>query len=257
MSLFSNILFLKEKDELYTQQSVNFGYESYYQPVLQETYENEITLTRLLQNPVNYWGLIFTSKRSSQSFKKVYLSLTEEIQADLNQLLLFSVGQKTSECIEALGLTAIGSDTTGYGIKLAKLVKEKYDTLEIKHKRLLFLTGDKNRVELPNYLIENNIEFEKLRVYRTEPNQRLSLEFSKLSNEVEGNFRWLAFFSPSGVDACLEIFKNEKTKNCKIAAIGNTTADYLKKVGIAVHAIASKPEPKALLEAIKEFDIKN
>jgi uroporphyrinogen-III synthase len=62
---------------------------------------------------------------------------------------------------------------------------------------------------------------------------------------------WLAFFSPSGVAAATESFGAARLLACQRAAIGPTTAAALAEAQMHAHAVAQRPAPDALREAIE------
>lgn len=109
------------------------------------------------------------------------------------------------------------------------------------HDRLLLLTGDKNRDDLPQALDEAGIQFDQLQVYTTSPNPNLQKEISELNTP-----EWMVFFSPSGFDAVNVYLKDFP----KIACIGKTTAAHIRSLGYTVTAVAQKPDPASLYHAM-------
>ena len=69
---------------------------------------------------------------------------------------------------------------------------------------------------------------------------------------------WIVFFSPSGGSYALQelvhrrwIVSQEAHQGCKVACIGRTTAQWVHEtLGFEPHAIAARPTPDALQEAI-------
>jgi uroporphyrinogen-III synthase len=110
-----------------------------------------------------------------------------------------------------------------------------------KHDRLLLLTGDKNRDDLPQALDKVGIQFDQLQVYTTSPNPNLQRDLCQLNTQ-----EWMVFFSPSGFDAVNVYLKDFP----KIACIGKTTAAHILSLGYTVTAVAQKPDPASLYHAM-------
>lgn len=72
---------------------------------------------------------------------------------------------------------------------------------------------------------------------------------------------WLAFFSPSSAEMVLDHFpssndssSNEIRPESKIAAIGETTKQFLVQYGMEVHAVAKEPTAEGLVGAIRAYE---
>jgi uroporphyrinogen-III synthase len=145
------------------------------------------------------------------------------------------VGPATKAKAVEMGFVNILGAESGSALALVDhIVKEKPD-------RLLLLTGDKNRDDLPLALIEAGIQFDQVQVYATNPNPNLQTELSQLNNPD-----WMVFFSPSGFDAVNVHLKDFP----KIACIGKTTALHITSLGYNVTAVAENPEPASLYDAM-------
>lgn len=81
---------------------------------------------------------------------------------------------------------------------------------------------------------------------------------SHLQNELENlqNYDWMIFVSPQAVQAInphLASIRNNMLKKIKIAAIGQVTAEFLKKSHLQVHAVPEINWSTEGLLALKEF----
>lgn len=156
--------------------------------------------------------------------------------------------------------------------------------------RLLYLTGDKNRDTLPRILSAGGIDLEPLQVYSTcrcpEFEARLEAVLGEIRAEEaeprgaqeeedrEGYEIWFALFSPSGAGECLAEMRQRglladstasvsssragpespparaPRHRIRFAAIGPVTERFLREQDLPVDAVASHPEPAALLSAV-------
>lgn len=124
-------------------------------------------------------------------------------------------------------------------------------------KPLLFLNGDKRRDVLPTKLNESGMPFEELMVYKTIPTTKFLEEATlRISQSTIKTHIWILFFSPSGVQASIDILKQQPWWNtqCRIAAIGPTTEEALKQIGVPVHVTAKNPCAEDMIPAIVEYD---
>jgi len=111
------------------------------------------------------------------------------------------------------------------------------------HAPLLFLCGDRRRDDLPDRLAAEAIAFEELVVYETHPRTDLTLP-------PPGDDTWLAFFSPSGLEAAQRAETEDDLADYHCVAIGPTTAEALESAGLSPAAVASTPSPQALVDAV-------
>lgn len=187
----------------------------------------------------------------------------------------FCVGKETGKSIEEklqIDSSKIIGKECGNALELAKNIIsffqiscEKKQDQEI---NLLFLCGNLRRNDLIEVLEKENqiLNFTKFKItelvsYQTKISSNLNSN-SEQSNQSplltiinQSNPTWFIFFSPSGVEAIAsQLTTEEKLKilsTIKFAAIGATTGKAIKShFGINQIAIASKPSPPALFEAI-------
>lgn len=107
-----------------------------------------------------------------------------------------------------------------------------------------FFCGNKRRDELPKLLKQNNITVNEVEVYTT----------TILEHSVEVNYDAVLFFSPSAVQG---FFANNSIEDKTVLfAIGNTTANEIKKFSENEIIVSDKPDKKALIEkAAQHFRI--
>ncbi|MDA7804402.1 uroporphyrinogen-III synthase, partial [Crocinitomix sp.] len=120
------------------------------------------------------------------------------------------------------------------------------DLVEVlkKHKNEKFLLpcSDILRANIPDTLVENNINYEKLILYRTVA--------SDLSDLEDVKYDVLVFFSPSGIESLLKNFPGFKQNGTKIAAFGPTT---VKQNNLRLDIHAPLPQAPSMTMAIEQF----
>jgi len=109
----------------------------------------------------------------------------------------------------------------------------------------IFFCGDQRRDELPVHLKKNNIEVTEMVVYKT------ILTPQKIERKYDG----ILFFSPSAVKSFFQV--NRPNDETVLFAVGNTTADEIKKFSKNKIVISDVPEKKVLLEKAINYFQKN
>ncbi|MEO8712994.1 MAG: uroporphyrinogen-III synthase, partial [Parafilimonas sp.] len=106
---------------------------------------------------------------------------------------------------------------------------------------LYFFCGDKRRDELPELLLQNNIAVNEVEVYTT----------TIFPHTVEKDYDGILFFSPSAVEGFFE--NNSVPENSILFAIGNTTAEEIKKFTNNKIVVSVKPGKQNLFEKMIEY----
>jgi uroporphyrinogen-III synthase len=169
---------------------------------------------------------VFTSMNAVEAVKEYLTSKTS--------WKIFSIGQTTKELIEDFfGKENIAGTADDAGL-LADVIIHQHP------KEVVFFCGDQRRDELPGKLIANNIIVEEIIVYRT------IATWQKTEKHYDG----ILFFSPSAVQS---FFSTNTIDNSTIVfAIGNTTANAVKKQGNNQIVVADKPGKEELVKKMLE-----
>lgn len=206
------------------------GFDAESVPVLDFEPMNRDALVARIAEPERYGGLLVTSPRGADALADLDLSgWTDKPE--------FVVGPRTAERVRGLGLAPVGEEA-GHAAALADRI-----AADPPDKPLLFLCGDRRRDVLPDRLRAAGVAFDELVVYWTIG------DASALEARLAEAPDWLAFFSPSGVEATLEL-DGISWNSVSAAAIGPTTADALRAAGIHPAAVAASPTPEALVAAV-------
>ena len=208
-------------------------------PTLTFRFPHDNALRQCLANPDAYDALVATSPRAVAAVKRVFES-DAALHDTWRGRRAFAVGPATATAWCGLGLTPVGQ-TSGSADALVDAIA----TSDLQ-KPLLFLSGNRRRDVLPNGLQAHGIAFHEQEAYVT--CTRSDLEMPGPGTPP----RWLAFFSPSGLDAVQQ--SGVDLGAYRIAAIGPTTGTALSDAGASVEAIASTPSPGGLVGAIQAAD---
>ncbi len=106
---------------------------------------------------------------------------------------------------------------------------------------VIFFCGDQRRDELPGLLKKNNIEVKEIVVYKTIATPQ------KIQKKYDG----ILFFSPSAVKSFFQ--ENKLDDQTILFAIGNTTADEVKKFSKNKIEVGDEPKTRTLLEKVISY----
>lgn len=238
----------------YIKELASHGHKATLVPVLSFKFVSLNILSDKLFQPDKHGGLIFTSPRAVEAVK-LCIEASERreewkssIKDKWNSKSIYVVGKATGELVQSLGLICQGEDTgTADVLSHFILQREHTDILP-----LFFPCGSIKREVLPNALRENGVPLETLTVYQTTQHPDLEKNLKNYFSE-QGAPASIAFFSPSGVNFCLDLVRKlsgEHLSQIKFAAIGPTTADAMTAEGLCVSCSAEKPTAEHLSAGI-------
>ena len=187
--------------------------------VLQQQIENIVSLNETI---------IFTSANAVEAVIK-YLQKKPEWK-------IYCIGNATRILVEDFfgkeSIIAVADNGKALAKKIVadKLTNEVY-----------FFCGDKRRDELPEILHQHNVKINEIVVYKT----------LIIHHTIEKNYDGILFFSPSAVEG---FFKNNLINDESILfAIGNTTANEIKKYSKNKIVLSDKPGKENLIEKVIDY----
>ena len=140
-------------------------------------------------------------------------------------------------------------------------------------RRVLYLTGDKNRETLPGVLGAGGVALETLEVYGTTGSSTFRDDLrAALARAPAGKSHmhagghvscfsladggWVVYFAPSAAAFVTPVLCEElRLDALNVAAIGPTTATFLRDtLAVRVDVVAPRPTPDALCNAVAAFD---
>ena len=150
--------------------------------------------------------------------------------------MIYSIGTATGRLVkEYFGedkIAGMASDAAS----LAELIAEDRFVDEV-----IFFCGDQRRNELPTILKHHEIEVNEIIVYQT----------IAVPHKIEKLYHGILFFSPSAVESFFK--KNKLSEKTILFAIGNTTANEIKKYSINKIIISDEPGKENLVQKMVEY----
>ncbi|MEQ8908196.1 MAG: uroporphyrinogen-III synthase [Vicingaceae bacterium] len=193
-------------------------------------------------NLADYGAVIFTSRNAVDHFFRIAGEVRHTVP---DSLKYFCISESTAYYLQKYVVYRKRKIFHGRQ-KIADLIP-----LIKKHKKEKFLlpSSDILKQEIPDTLVENNIDFTKAMLYRT--------VCSDLSDLENVNYDVLVFFSPAGITSLYENFPNFKQNDTRIAVFGATTAKAAEKAGLKINIAAPKPEAPSMTMALEQYIKKN
>jgi uroporphyrinogen-III synthase len=149
---------------------------------------------------------------------------------------IYSIGTATARLIKAYFGEERIAGTASDAASLAELIAEDGLTGEV-----IFFCGDQRRDELPDILRQNNIEVNEIVVYQT----------IATPHKIDKDYFGILFFSPSAVQSFFS--KNKVASKTILFAIGNTTANEIKKYSNNKIIISDEPGKENLVAKMIEY----
>jgi uroporphyrinogen-III synthase len=109
----------------------------------------------------------------------------------------------------------------------------------------LFPTSDMLKKDVPDFLDEVNLNWQRAILYRT--------VVSDLSDLRDVYYDILTFFSPSGIESLFKNFPDFKQNKTRIAAYGNSTIKAAEEAGLNVQIKAPTPNTPSMTMAIEQY----
>lgn len=189
-------------------------------------------------NIPDYTAVILTSRHAADHF---FRTSVEMRIPDLDNYKYFCVSESTAYYLQKY---------VQYRKRKIFFGKQNiYDLIDVikKHKKEKFLLpcSDIHKQEIPETLVQNEIEFTKAVIYRT--------VCSDLNDLANVNYDMLIFFSPSGITSLFKNFPKFKQNNTRIAAFGHTTSQAVVDAGLRLDVKAPVPEAPSMTMAIEQY----
>ncbi|KAG1731016.1 tetrapyrrole biosynthesis, uroporphyrinogen III synthase [Suillus lakei] len=289
----SNVLLLRaanqDSPDRYEDAFRSRGYHPISVPVLETIIIGREDLARRLSfgpEKQNLSGVIITSQRAVEAWFEAAQALiiadndtplTPE--SDWWSVPFYAVGEATSVALrdlcEKIPLYSPrdirGGSETGTAERLAGFIIKDLPS-DGASRKLLYLTGDKNRDTLPRVLESAGVAIDPLQVYATRGSSMFPYDLS-LAFEREGlSWGWIVYFAPSVAEFVTPILRNHfvlpavnsstedrgqlsEHHHVKVAAIGPTTEAFLQQtLKLSVAVTARNPKAGDLADAVLQHD---
>jgi uroporphyrinogen-III synthase len=179
---------------------------------------------------------------SSEQLTVVFTSMNavEAVAVHLNHAKpawkICCIGSTTKKLVkETFGETAIAGSADSAS-SLADVIIQQENISSV-----IFFCGNQRRDELPEKLTDHNIEVKEIVVYKTMPS----------SYQITRDYNAVVFYSPSAVASFFS--SNKLFEQVILFAIGNTTANEIKKYVRNKIIIAEEPSKELLIEQAINF----
>ena len=149
---------------------------------------------------------------------------------------IYSIGTATARLVAAYFGEEKITGTANDASALAELIAEDRFTDEV-----IFFCGDQRRDELPDILRKNDIDVNEIVVYQT----------IATPHKIDKEYFGILFFSPSAVQSFFS--KNKVADKTILFAIGNTTANEIKKYSSNKIIISDEPGKENLVTKMIEY----
>ncbi|KAF7759628.1 hypothetical protein Agabi119p4_11323 [Agaricus bisporus var. burnettii] len=293
----SNILLLRSPSETapdpYERMLEHASYSAHSISVLETSFTDLQNLQNLIAagpDFKDYVGVIITSKRSCEALTTATKILSDKGSHSGPSLIAWTkvpfyvVGKGTASALGEFQAMCGGNsldlrgEIAGTGEQLAHFILGDLKTGHPRERRrMLYLTGDKNRDTIPNILSSEEekrlgIELDPIQVYETRGSSTFGSELGSLLQQTKSDDWWIIFFAPSSTAFTYPFLQQHfRFTNCtstpteqvtssasdahkplaRVGAIGRVTSTYLEEeLMLRIDAVASKPTPEELLAAI-------
>jgi len=149
---------------------------------------------------------------------------------------IYCIGHATKQLVKKYFAEESIAGTADNATELAELIAFESDSDEV-----IFFCGDRRREDLLEILRRHDIEVDEIVVYQT----------ILLPHKIKKEYHGILFFSPSAVES---FFKHNKVnKRTILFAIGNSTADEIKKYSSNKVIIGDEPGKESLVRKLLEY----
>lgn len=225
------ILVIREKD-VFTQLLIENGFSVLNFPTIKtEPLADLSELDNFIAEIETFDGIFITSSKAAEI---VSLKLNEAGK-DFNGKF-YVLGKRSNVLLQKSGCEIFFSESAATAKELLDAIPQE----ELKNKRFLFPRGDLSLRVVPETLKEVAEVVETI-VYRTIETDASVEKIVKIKEKFERDeIIAVCFFSPSGVESFLRKFENFSQSEIKLAAIGKTTARFIKEKSLRVDFVSAK-----------------
>ncbi|RDB17610.1 Uroporphyrinogen-III synthase [Hypsizygus marmoreus] len=276
----SNVLLLRAptqgQDDRYESTFIEAGCHAISVPVLETVSTNLLDLkTIITAGPAaaGFEGVVITSARACEAWKSVVGELVGSVEAAVDTWSttpFYVVGPGTASALASIQETyehtpytpyIVRGESSGTSERLARFICSQPQS-DVP-KKVLYLTGDKNKDTVPTILGEAGIKVIPLKVYETRGSQTFESDLEGVLKGVSNDVKpwWIVHFAPSAAGFVTPILKKHFTfsdsgpQSARIAAIGPVTASFLRdELNIPVDVVSPSPTPQDLLAVVAAYD---
>jgi uroporphyrinogen III methyltransferase/synthase len=189
--------------------------------------------------------IAFVSTHAVAIFRAALVSVDRDVRA-LFGIKVAAVGAATANLLGAHGITADFIGHGGGAELAAKLIADGAEG------PAMVIGAHGGRTELADALTGAGWSVDSVAAYDSLPDE------AALANALKAHrvrpFDGIAFTSPKGVRAWLDVAGKESLDGVRIGAIGATTREALLAAGLAVDAVPENPDVSLLIDALSKIE---
>lgn len=206
-------------------------------------------LKQIFENINQFDFILFTSSNAVRYFFYFLLNLYQKIHS-INRPKFACIGEKTAKTLQTYGFKADFIGQTRTGKEFLEAFLDHYGN--IKKSKIFLPVSELANIEKYELLKKTGWEVIVQPIYKTVKNSLISQEVIQQIKERQDLI--LTFFSPSTFAYFTELIPVEEFHpKWIIAAIGETTKQFIEKHGIPVHIVPEKSTSEDLIKAIKQY----
>lgn len=189
-------------------------------------------------NPLDYDGVIFTSKMAIDHFFRIVKELKTEMPPDMKY---YCVSEATAKYLQKYIVIRkrklfVGERTS---LDLTKYIKK------FSSEKFLYPCSAVHTTELTDYMTAQKVTFGEAVIYNT-----VSADLSGLKI---AEYDMICFFSPSGIESIVKNFPDFRSSGVRVGVFGPTTAKAAIDAGLKVDIQAPRPNQPSMAGAIEEY----
>lgn len=189
-----------------------------------------------------YDGIFLTSPVAAEIF------LQQINESEKSGRKLYVLGERTRSLFDGKNFDVAFSKDAN----TAEEFINSFEAEEFSGKTLLFIRGDKSLRTIP-WLLRTFAVVDEVVVYRTVENPLSGEVIRSIEAKIEGGeIKWICFFSPSAVDAFVNLFCAAEAKIINTAVIGETTAKRAQEAGLNLQFISKNANSADFAESLAE-----
>ncbi len=190
-------------------------------------------------------GILLTSANGAKYFLQRLTALDIDCGNALENKAVYVVGERTRSVVSSFGVRTAELPPVYDSRHLVELLIER----GVEDKQFLLPKGNRAGSEIREGVTRAGGRVEEIVVYETVsvagPDEDLVAQ--KLR---DGAIDVVTFFSPSSFGSFVERLGRELLEKARVAAIGATTAEAIRRASVPVHVVAKEPTARGMLSSL-------
>lgn len=240
----AEILVIREKDR-FSSILVEQGFQVTNFPTIKTVPLEDLSeLEKCLDKIEIFDGIFITSFKATEIFLQEYQKGKRNFNGKF-----YVLGRKSKDYLETAEFKIFYDENAA----TAEALVEAIPQTELLGKKFLFLRGNRS-LRVISKKLQNVAEVQEIVIYETVATDFSEKQTDKIRQYLtDHKFAAVCFFSPSGVEEFLKIFKGFRQTNAKVAVIGKTTAKFAEENHLRVDFVSEKPGAETYAHGLAEY----